>query len=138
MKFYYRGKGFDCKWKTAMRSDYWYNMEQFSISVNMPMTTYQEIIEDIKLQNAIKISKKKGIEPILRFRILKHQNEKVKWGIYSSDDIELWKISSLLDRISISSEFPNGNVIAKFDLVLDEHNKCDKSEIRELLLNEIL
>jgi hypothetical protein len=75
---------------------------------------------------------------MLNLRILKELNEEVKWGIHSSDQIELWEIDASLDRISISSEFPDGTIIAKLDINIDQSNKCDKSELRELLLNEIL
>lgn len=142
MKFYHNSIGYKCEWKSLMKgSELWYSMEPARLSITMPKSIYNDIINSLKLRTAIQKSKSLSYgetEPMLNLKILKELNEEVKWGIHSSDQIELWEIDALLDRISISSEFPDGTIIAKLDINIDQSNKCDKSELRELLLNEIL
>ena len=51
---------------------------------------------------------------------------------------EYWKIDAYLDRVSITSRFRNGEVIAIFEVSIFEEVELDKSEIREVLLNELI
>ena len=51
---------------------------------------------------------------------------------------ELWKIESYLDRVSISSRFRNGEVTAIFEVSVFEEEELDKSELRDILLNELV
>ena len=55
------------------------------------------------------------------------------------DTNELWKIESYLDRVSTTSHPDrNGNVTAIFEVSIFEEEELDKSELRNLLLNELV
>jgi hypothetical protein len=51
---------------------------------------------------------------------------------------ELWKIDTYLNRVSISSRFRNGEVTAVFEVSIFEQEELDKSELRNLLLGELV
>lgn len=139
MKFYYKDHtGYDCTWKTSMKGDYWYNMEPVVLKVRLPLEIYQEIKQDIILRNEDLKEKDRGLENIFHFKILKQKDEKVKWGVYSSDDVELWKFTAILDRISYTSKFNDVTVMVHLSCLIQEHNKSEKAELREFLLNELV
>lgn len=140
MKFYYNdSNGYECTWKTSMKGNYWYNMEPVVVKVRVPIEIYNQIKKDIILKNEdIRELKDKGLEDIFHFKILKQKNEKVRWGVYSSDDVELWNFTAILDRISYTSKFTDNTVMAHINCLIQEHGKSDISEVRELLLNELV
>ena len=134
MKLYYNGSGYDCKWKTLMRKDMWYNMEPVKIKLTLPESVYKAILIDIKLDE-----KNKTLRDIFRFNLLLQKDD------FSRDPDkltietnELWKIDTYLDRVSISSRFKNGDVTAIFEVSIFEQEELDKSELRNLLLNELV
>ena len=135
MKLYYNGKGFPCKWKTQMKNDnMWYSMEPVKIKFTLPESVYDAIMIDIKLDE-----ENKTLRDIFRFRLL------LQKGDFSRDPDKLtietneyWKIDSYLDRASISSKFRNGDVTAVFEVSIFEEEELDKSELRNILLNELV
>ena len=140
MRFYYDNNGYECTWKTQIKGkNTWWNMEPVKLKVRIPISLYRQIILDINDRNEqLRESKESGIESVLKFKIHKELSEKVSWGVYSSEDSELWEFTTLLDRISYTSKFNDETVMANFDFLVQEHNRCDKSELREIILNEIL
>lgn len=135
MKLYYNGKGFPCKWKTQMKNDnMWYSMEPVKIKFTLPESVYNAIMIDIKLDE-----ENKTLRDIFRFNLLLQKDEmsrdKYKLTVESN---ELWKIDAYLDRASISSKFRNGDVTAVFEVSIFEEEELDKSELRNILLSELV
>jgi hypothetical protein len=131
MKLYYNGSGYDCKWKTQMRKDMWYNMEPVKIKLTLPESVYKAILIDIKLSNedretfSFNLLLQKGEMSRDRDKLVVETNE-------------YWKIESYLDRVSISSRFRNGEVTTIFEVSIFEEEELDKSQLRNLLLNELV
>jgi hypothetical protein len=129
MKLYYNGSGYDCKWKTLMRKDMWYNMEPVKIKLTLPESVYNAILIDVRLNE----------ENIFRFNLLLQKGEisrdRDKLVVETN---EYWKIDSRLDKRTISSRFRNGEVTAIFEVSIFEEEELDKSELREVLLNELI
>jgi hypothetical protein len=129
MKLYYNGSGYDCKWKTLMRKDMWYNMEPVKIKLTLPESVYNAILIDVRLNE----------ENIFRFNLLLQKGEisrdRDKLVVETN---EYWKIDSRLDKRTISSRFRNGEVTAIFEVSIFEEEELDKSELRDLLLNELV
>lgn len=135
MKLFYNGTGYECKWKTQMRKDMWYNMEPVKIKVTIPKSLYDIIKLDIKLDN-----ENHTLRDIFRFKILLQKGElsrdRDKLVVETN---ELWKIESYLDRVSTTSHPDrSGNVTAIFDISIFEEEELDKSELRDILLNELV
>jgi hypothetical protein len=134
MKLYYNGKGYPVKWKSLMKKDYWYNMEPAKLKVTLPEAVYNAILIDIKLDN-----ENDTLRDIFRFNLLLQKDDfsrdRDKLTIETN---EYWKIDSYLDRVSISSRFRNGDVTAIFEISIFEEIELDKSELREVLLNELV
>ncbi len=135
MKLYYNGKGYPCKWKTQMKNDnMWYSMEPVKIKFTLPESVYNAIMIDIKLDE-----ENKTLRDIFRFNLLLQKDEmsrdKYKLTVESN---ELWKIDAYLDRASISSKFRNGDVTAVFEVSIFEEEELDKSELRNILLGELV
>ena len=129
MKLYYNGRGYPVQWKSLMRKDMWYNMEPVKIKLTLPESVYNAILIDVKLNE----------ENIFRFNLLLQKGEISK----DRDKLvvetnEYWKIDSRLDKRTISSRFRNGDVIAIFEVSIFEEEELDKSELREVLLNELI
>ncbi len=129
MKFYYKETGYSCTWKNNLKGGYWSNMEHAKIKVRISLDSYKEIISDIRLQED---------RPTLNFKIHKEKDESVNWGSYSSNESELWKFTAILERISYSSKFKDGTVMAHIDCLIQYNDKCDRSELRDILLNELV
>jgi hypothetical protein len=134
MKLYYNGKGYPVKWKSLMNKDMWYNMEPVKIKFTLPESVYKSILIDIKLSNEDKKSR-----DIFGFNLLLQKGEmsrdRDKLVVETN---EFWKIESYLDRVSISSRFRNGEVIAIFEVSIFEEEELDKSELRNIILNELV
>jgi len=132
MKLYYNGKGYPCNWKTQMKSDnMWYSMEPVKIKLTIPESVYNAILIDIKLD--------KNDRKTFSFNLLLQKDD------FSRDPDkltietnELWKIDTYLNRVSISSRFRNGEVTAVFEVSIFEQEELDKSELRNLLLGELV
>jgi len=134
MKLYYNGKGYLVKWKSLMNKDMWYNMEPVKIKFTLPESVYSAILMDIKLDE-----ENKTLRDVFRFNLLLQKDEisrdRDKLTVETN---EFWKIESYLDRVSISSRFRNGDVTAIFEVSIFEEEELDKSELRDLLLNELV
>ena len=129
MKLYYDGIGYPCKFKSQMKGENtWYSMEPISIKPTFPKYIYDRILLDIKLDN-----------DKFRFKLLlqkgdlsrKEDNSQVVQN-------ELWEIKTYLERCVITSEFRNGDVAVKFSLTIFEELELDKSELRNILLNQLI
>jgi hypothetical protein len=131
MKLYYNGSGYDCKWKTLMNKDMWYNMEPVKIKFTLPESVYKAILIDIKLSNEDRET--------FSFNLLLQKGEmsrdKDKLVVETN---EYWKINSYLDRVSTTSRFRNGEVTAIFEVSIFEEEELDKSELRDILLSELV
>lgn len=134
MKFFYNGKGFPCKWKTQMNEDMWYSMEPAKLTVTIPKSLYDIILLDIKLDN-----KNNTLHDIFRFRLLLQKGEisrdRDKLVVETN---ELWNMETYLDRATISSKFRNDEVKVVFHLSVFEETELDKSELRDILLSELV
>lgn len=135
MKLYYNGKGFPCKWKTQMKNDnMWYSMEPVKLTVTMPESLYDIILLDIKLDK-----KNNTLRDIFRFRLLLNKDEisrdRDKLVVETN---ELWNMETYLDRATISSKFRNDEVKVVFHLSVFEETELDKSELRNILLSELV
>jgi hypothetical protein len=132
MKLYYNGSGYDCKWKTQMRKDMWYNMEPVKIKLTLPESVYKAILIDIKLN-------KDEHRDIFSFNLLLNKDEMSRDpDKLTVETNEYWKIDACVDRVSISSRFRNGEVTTIFEVSIFEEEELDKSELRNLLLNELV
>ena len=132
MKLYYNGRGYPVQWKSLMRKDMWYNMEPVKIKFTLPESVYKAILIDIKLN-------KDEYRDIFSFNLLLNKDEmsrdRDKLVVETN---EYWKIDACVDRVSITSRFRNGDVIAIFEVSIFEETELDKSELREILLNELV
>ena len=132
MKLYYNGKGYPVQWKSLMRKDMWYNMEPVRIKFTLPESVYKAILIDIKLN-------KDEHRDIFSFNLLLNKDEMSR----DPDKLvvetnEYWKIDACVDRVSITSRFRNGEVVAIFEVSIFEETELDKSELRDMLLNELV
>lgn len=134
MKFYYDNNiGYECTWKNNLKggnNNTWSNMEFAKIKVRIPISLYRKILFDLKEYD--------GEEPTLEFKIYKFKDEDVSWGTYSSNDAELWRYTAILERISYTSNFNDGTVIAQIECLIQYNDKLDKSELRDLILRELI
>jgi hypothetical protein len=132
MKLYYNGRGYPVQWKSLMRKDMWYNMEPVKIKLTLPESVYKAILIDIKLN-------KDEYRDIFSFNLLLNKDEmsrdRDKLVVETN---EYWKIDACVDRVSITSRFRNGDVIAIFEVSIFEEEELDKSELRNILLNELV
>jgi hypothetical protein len=134
MKLYYNGKGYPVNWKSLMKKDMWYNMEPVKIKVTLPESVYNAILIDIKLDN-----ENKTLKDIFRFNLLLNKGEISRdKELLIVETNEYWNIDAYLDRTFVSSKFRNGDVTAVFEISIFNKIKLDKSELRDILLNQIL
>ncbi len=132
MKLYYNGKGYPVQWKSLMRKDMWYNMEPVRIKLTLPESTYKAILIDIK-------SNKDEYRGIFSFNLLLNKDEMSRYrDKLVVETNEFWKIDACVDRSSNTSRFRNGDVIAIFEVSIFEEEELDKSELRNILLNELV
>lgn len=139
MKLYYDGIGYPCKLKSEMKgNNIWYSMEPISIKLTFPKYIYDKILLDIKLDN-----ENKTLRDIFRFKLLLQKGElsrnKDNWNTHSQVvQNEFWELETYLDGLTITSKFRNGDVTAKFSLSIFSEIELDKSELRELILNQLI
>lgn len=132
MKLYYNGRGYPVQWKSLMRKDMWYNMEPVKIKFTLPESVYKAILIDIKLN-------KDEHRDVFSFNLLLNKDEisrdRDKLVVETN---EYWKIDACVDRVSITSRFKNGTVTAIFEVSVFEETELDKSELRNILLSELI
>ena len=132
MKLYYNGRGYPVQWKSLMMKDMWYNMEPVKIKFTLPESVYKAILIDIKLN-------KDEHRDIFSFNLLLNKDEMSRdRDKLVAETSEYWKIDACVDRASITSRFRNGDVVAIFEVSIFEEEELDKSELREILLNELV
>jgi hypothetical protein len=134
MKFFYNGKGFPCKWKCQIKGDMWYSMEPVKLTVTMPQSLYDIILLDIKLDK-----ENKTLHDIFRFNLLLQKGEmsRDRYKLVVETN-EFWEMETYLNRATISSKFRNDGVKVVFDISVFEENELDKSELRNILLSELI
>jgi hypothetical protein len=134
MKFFYNGKGFPCKWKSQIKGDMWYSMEPVKLTVTIPQSLYDIILLDIKLDK-----ENKTLHDIFRFNLLLQKGEmsrdRDKLVVETN---EFWEMETYLNRSTISSKFRNDDVKVVFDISVFEETELDKSELRNILLSELI
>jgi putative heme degradation protein len=134
MKLYYNGKGYPVIWKSLMKKGMWYNMEPAKLKLTIPESVYKAILVDIKLDN-----ENKSLRDIFRFNLLLQKGEisrdRDKLVVESN---EYWRIDAYLDRCSTTSRFISGDVTVIFEISIFEEEELDKSELRNILLNELV
>jgi hypothetical protein len=134
MKFFYNGKGFTCKWKNQIKGDMWYSMEPVKLTVTIPRSLYDIILLDIKLDDT-----NNTLNDIFRFKLLLQKGEmsrdRDKLVVETN---EFWEMETYLNRATISSKFRNDDVKVVFDISVFEETELDKSELRNLLLGELI
>jgi hypothetical protein len=134
MKFFYNGKGFPCKWKTQIKGDMWYSMEPVKLTVTIPRSLYDIILLDIKLDDT-----NNTLNDIFRFKLLLQKGEMSRDRDRLLVELnEFWNIDSYLHRSTITSKFKNDEVTIVFDISVFEEVELDKSELRNLLLGELV
>jgi hypothetical protein len=135
MKFYYDGVGYPCKWKTKMNKSMWYSQEPAKLRVTLPVSVYDKIKRDIKADNG-------KLFDIIKFKILKNENEKLNFYNSNDSEKEMWQLECCLEYSIICSEFKeskeNKLFSVIFDLTVMDNELMNKSDMRELILNEIL
>ena len=132
MKLYYNGRGYPVQWKSLMMKDMWYNMEPVKIKFTLPESVYKAILIYIKLN-------KDEHRDIFSFNLLLNKDEMSR----DPDKLvvetnEYWKIDACVERVSITSRFKNGTVTAVFEVSIFEEEELDKSELRDILLSELV
>ena len=110
----------------------WYNMEPVKIKFTLPESVYKAILIDIKLN-------KDEHRDVFSFNLLLNKDEisrdRDKLVVETN---EYWKIDACVDRVSITSRFKNGTVTAIFEVSVFEETELDKSELRNILLSELI
>lgn len=139
MIFDYKGNRFKCVWKTLMDKNMWYNMEPAKIKVTIPKTLYQNIMKDIKQD-----IRNNTLHDIIKFKIQKEKGERLYFNESIDSESEYWDIDAYLNSSTISSIFNQKNpnkiteVTVHFNISVFENRKLEKSEIRDILLNELV
>lgn len=128
MIFYYSDIGYPMTWKTSMVGDFWYNIENVKIKVTLPHSVFLEIKSKFNTKESVFIE------------VLRDNSDKFEWSISSRSG--LWVIETNIHSISMSSKFPNGDVIAIFNISVLESNEMDnsifRSRLRDNILNKII
>lgn len=138
MKLYLNGKGYPMTWKTQMKDDMWYSMEPARIKVTLPESEYRKISEFTKKEMRL------CEYDTFVFQVYKSESDKMKWihtshtGSEFKENNGLWNVDCFVYSASICSKFRNGLVTAVFDVNACSFTKCNKSILRDLLLNELV
>jgi hypothetical protein len=129
MKFYYDGVGYPCKWKTKMSKNMWYIKEPAKLKVTLPMSVYDKIKKE-----------ELDIWPF-KFKILKANGEYIHFNKSVDSSLEIWKLECHVNSFIICSEFRRDGLVrlvtVNFDILVIEYDLLEKSEIRDIILNEI-
>lgn len=139
MIFDYNGNRFKCVWRTLMDKNMWYNMEPAKIKVTIPKSLYQKMMKDVKTD-----VRNNTLLDIVRFKIQKPKGESLYFNESNKDELEYWEVNAYLESATISSTFNQKNpnkqteVTVHFKIKVFENKKLTTSEIRDILLNEIL
>lgn len=125
MKLIYKDDKYPCLLKSEMRKDMWYSMEPVKITLTIPLTEYFNIRTDIRES-----------DENFHFRLLVDKTDKV--SNFREEFVEgLWVVDSKFERSTISSSFGKGIVKVVFKLHIYERYLSDKSELRELIINDL-
>lgn len=124
MKLYYKYDKYDCTIKTELKKNEWANFEPVKVKSIMPLSDYLKLSDDIK-----------DSDGEFHFKLL--VNKKDKHDCVSIGDDGLWSIDSKVDRSTITSRFKDGVVNVIFKLSIFESDEADKSELRDLIINDL-
>jgi hypothetical protein len=109
-------------------------MEPVKLTVTIPRSLYDIILLDIKLDDT-----NNTLNDIFRFKLLLQKGEmsrdRDKLVVETN---EFWEMETYLNRATISSKFRNDDVKVVFDISVFEETELDKSELRNLLLGELV
>jgi len=130
MKFYYKGVGYTCNWKTKMLDSMWYSMLPAKIRVTLSKDILKEILSDVKID--------KHNNRLINFKLSKNKGEELVFSDSLKEDFEIWNLSCVLYSSTVSSEYKNGDVTVHLTISVFESNILEKSEVRHILLNEII
>lgn len=109
------------------------------VKVTIPKSLYDIIMKDIKEDES-----NKTLHDIIRFRVQKEKGENLYFNESEESENEYWDIDAYLESATISSTYNQKNpyketkVTTHFTINVFESNKLEKSEIREILLSNIL
>jgi hypothetical protein len=134
MKFYYDNIGYPCKWKSKMSRSIWYSQEPAKLKVTLPISVYNKIKKDIKVDNT-----NETLFDIIKFKVLKGEGEKLNF--YKSNDSvkEMWQLECYLNSFIICSEFKREKLlIVSFDISVIESVLLQKNEMRDIILSEFI
>ena len=131
MQFYYNNISYECKWKSLMDKNMWYSMEPVRLKIQMKYEDYVDILYDVKNDTT-----NKTLRDILKFKVLGKISEFPNNGD-NIDEIVLLTIESYLDRISILSKVRD-NITVQFDVSIYDKKMGDKSDIRDILIDQLI
>jgi hypothetical protein len=125
MKLIYKDNRYPCILKSEMEKNMWYSMEPVKLTVTIPLVEYFNMRTDIT-----------ECDNEFHFRLLVDKNDKV--NNFSDDFISgLWIVDSQFERSTITSRFGKGVVNVIFKLHISERELSDKSELRDLIMNDL-
>ena len=128
MKLYYKYDKYDCTIKSELdkfiKKDQWTNFNPVKVKVNMPLSNYIRMRDDIT-----------ECDDEFHFKLL--VNKRDKHNCSSIEEDGLWSIDSRVDRSTITSRFKGGLVTVIFKLSIFEVEKASKSELRDLVITDL-
>jgi hypothetical protein len=117
-----------------MSKDMWYSMEPAKVRVTLPKNILQKILLDVKED-----VKNNTLHDIMRFKIFKSTGEELYFNESINENSELWEIECYLNSSIISAEYKKKGVVSvHFDISVIESELLEKSELRNILLDDIL
>lgn len=125
MKLIYKDNRYPCVLKSEMKKNMWYSMEPVKLTVTIPLTEYFDMRTDIT-----------ECDNEFHFRLLVDKNDKVE-NFSNEFKLGLWSIDSQFERSTIISRFSKGVVNVIFKLYISERELSDKSELRDLVINDL-
>ena len=125
MKLIYKDSKYPCVLKSEMEKNMWYSMEPVKLTVTIPLTDYFNMRTDIT-----------ECDNEFHFRLLVDKNDKVE-NFSDEFSLGLWSIDSQFERSTITSRFSKGVVNVIFKLHISERELSDKSELRDLVINDL-
>lgn len=134
MMMRFKNEFYPIVWKTQMRGDMWYSMEPAKIKITMPASVYDVLSKDI---NRINNDPDRDSCYRLSFDVIKFESDNVKWRI-SYHKSGVWRVNTFVYNCTVSSKFRNGDVIAIFDIAVDNADILDKSIFTSILRDRIL
>lgn len=121
MDIFYNNEKYSCNIKCLLKKGTWSNMWPIKLNTVIPISVRENILKS---------------KDNFSFIIKKEANENLPFR-GSENNIEYWEVSSILESATISSQYKN-SVRTHFKLNIYEERKLEKSEIRDIVLSEII